>query len=275
VAGQIEPGKYRVFFTFNQATLTADGARVVGEAAEKCKRTDAARIAVTGHTDLSGSPAYNQALSERRAEAVQGALVWLGVPASVIGEGENDPLVPTAEGMREARNRRVEIEIPQPAPAPAPVAPAPVAGAPEAGPPPASRWAHDFGGWYGYNLQETNGGGRAICVPPELDRVSCNPNPLSFEVGGFHAFDSEHDGFGGRSVIGVNWQGDLGTTVHSYIGANFGGVLGEGVQDGLVASPEAGLREVVPLRQGGYDYQFRNDPDEGIVKGGLRVGWRH
>ena len=66
---------------------------MVGEAAEEYKRTDAARIAVTGHTDLSGSPAYNQALSERRAEAVQGALVWLGVPSSVIGEGENDPLV--------------------------------------------------------------------------------------------------------------------------------------------------------------------------------------
>jgi len=161
VSGQIEPGKYRVFFTFNQATLTPDGARVVGEAAEEYKRTDAARIAVTGHTDLSGSPAYNQALSERRAEAVQGALVWLGVPASVIGEGENDPLVPTAEGVREARNRRVEIEIPQPTPALAPVAPAPVAGAPEAGPPPAPRWAHDFGGWYGYNLQETNGGGKS------------------------------------------------------------------------------------------------------------------
>jgi outer membrane protein OmpA-like peptidoglycan-associated protein len=134
VSGQIEPGKYRVFFTFNQATLTPNGARVVGEAAEEYKRTGAARIAVTGHTDLSGSPAYNQALSERRAEAVQGELVWLGVPASVIGEGENDPLVPTAEGVREARNRRVEIEIPQPTPALAPVAPAPIAVAPQAEP---------------------------------------------------------------------------------------------------------------------------------------------
>jgi outer membrane protein OmpA-like peptidoglycan-associated protein len=84
LSGQIEPGKYRVFFNFNQATLTP--ARVVGEAPEKYKRTGAARIAVTGHTDLSGSPAYNQALSERRAEAVQGELVWLVVPASVIGK---------------------------------------------------------------------------------------------------------------------------------------------------------------------------------------------
>jgi hypothetical protein len=67
------------------------------------------------------------------------------------------------------------------------------------------------------------------------------PQPAFLELGGFHAFDSEHDGFGGP-VIGVNWQGDLGTTVHPYIGANFGGVLGKGVQDGLVASPEAGLK---------------------------------
>ncbi len=46
--GRVRPGKYRVFFNFNQATLTSDGARVVGEAAEKYKRTGAARIEVTG-----------------------------------------------------------------------------------------------------------------------------------------------------------------------------------------------------------------------------------
>jgi hypothetical protein len=80
-------------------------------------------------------------------------------------------------------------------------------------------------------------------------------------------------------VIGVNWQGDLGTTVHPYLGATFGGVLGKGVQDGLVAGPEAGLKLDLS-RSGsstprGYDYQFRNDPDEGIVNGGLSFGWRH
>ena len=120
VSGQIAPGKYLVFFELNQATLTPDGADVVGQAAQEYKRTGAARIAVSGYTDLSGSQAYNQALSERRAEAVQRELVRLGVPASVItavGEDEHDPLIPTADGVREARNRRVEIEIPQPPPA--------------------------------------------------------------------------------------------------------------------------------------------------------------
>jgi OmpA-OmpF porin, OOP family len=116
VSGQIAPGKFLVFFDLNQATLTLGGARVVRQAAQECERTGTARVAVTGYTDLSGSPAYNQALSERRAGAVQGELVRLGVPASVdtvVGEGENDPLAPTADGVREARNRRVEIEIPQ------------------------------------------------------------------------------------------------------------------------------------------------------------------
>ena len=49
-------------------------------------------------------------LSERRAEAVKAELVRLGVPAAVIttiGRGEEDPLVPTKDGVREAQNRRV------------------------------------------------------------------------------------------------------------------------------------------------------------------------
>ncbi len=285
VSGQIAPGKYLVFFKLNQAALTPDAVRVVGEAAQEYKRTGAARITATGYTDLSGSPAYNQALSERRAAAVQGELVGLGVPASVItvvGEGENDPLVPTADGVREARNRRVEIEIPQPPPAPVAEVPAPVAVVPEAGPPPAPRWAHDFGPWYGYNLQETNGGNKSdLAGIQSRTEYLATPNlPLSFELGGFHAFNSEHDGFGGRSVIGVNLQGDLGTTVHPYVGANFGGVLGRGVQDGLIAGPEVGMKFDLSQNwflyaKAAYDYQFRNDLDEGIVNGGVGFGWRH
>ena len=72
------------------------------------------RIQVTGYTDRSGSPGYNQRLSERRAEAVADALQRLGVPSSdmaVSGRGENDNRVPTAPGVREPQNRRVEIVI--------------------------------------------------------------------------------------------------------------------------------------------------------------------
>ena len=131
-ATETAPTRFLVFFNLDDATLTPEGAQVVSRAADEYKRTGAAKVAVTGYTDLSGSPSYNLALSQRRAEAVERELVRLGVPGSVIGvtaEGENDPLVPTADGVREPQNRRVAIEIPHPAPAPvaAPI-PAPVAG---------------------------------------------------------------------------------------------------------------------------------------------------
>ena len=65
--------------------------------------------------DRSGSPGYNQRLSERRASAVATALEGLGVPRSqmiVSGRGENDNRVPTADGVREPQNRRFEIVFP-------------------------------------------------------------------------------------------------------------------------------------------------------------------
>ena len=66
------------------------------------------------HADRSGPENYNMALSLRRANAVKDALVREGVPAtaiSVVGKGETQPLVPTADGVREPQNRRVEIVI--------------------------------------------------------------------------------------------------------------------------------------------------------------------
>ena len=69
-------------------------------------------VTVTGYTDTSGSPAYNQKLSERRANAVATILAQMGVPPSamtVSGRGQNDLRVPTPDGVREPQNRRVEI----------------------------------------------------------------------------------------------------------------------------------------------------------------------
>ena len=108
------PEKYLVFFDWNKATLTAEARRVIASAAEAYKSTGKATIVATGYTDLSGSAAYNQKLSVRRADAVKAELVRLGVPATsitAIGRGESNPLVPTADGVREPQNRRVEIQI--------------------------------------------------------------------------------------------------------------------------------------------------------------------
>jgi outer membrane protein OmpA-like peptidoglycan-associated protein len=106
---------YLVFFDWNSAQVTPEGANIIREAATNAKTLNVTRLEVTGHADRSGSPAYNQKLSLRRAQAVKNALVQLGVPdneISVVGKGESAPLVPTADGVREPQNRRVEIVLP-------------------------------------------------------------------------------------------------------------------------------------------------------------------
>lgn len=106
---------FRVFFDFDKANLTRDGERVVREAAETYRRTGAARVEVTGYTDLSGTPQYDEGLSKQRADAVRAALAAQGVPAGSINEswrGKQSPLVRTADGVREAQNRRVDIVLP-------------------------------------------------------------------------------------------------------------------------------------------------------------------
>ena len=103
---------YLVFFDWDKYTITRDGMQIVRKAAAAWKSGAPVQIHVTGYTDTSGSPGYNQRLSERRANAVANALVRLGVPRSemaVLGRGENDLRVPTPPGVREPQNRRVEI----------------------------------------------------------------------------------------------------------------------------------------------------------------------
>ncbi|WP_395675263.1 OmpA family protein [Inquilinus sp.] len=105
---------YLVFFDFDSSKLTPEAKQIVGSAAGDALQGKSTRIDVTGHTDRSGSDKYNQALSVRRAEAVRRELVADGVADNEIvtrGVGEADPLVPTADGVREPQNRRVEIVI--------------------------------------------------------------------------------------------------------------------------------------------------------------------
>jgi OOP family OmpA-OmpF porin len=104
--------QFVVYFEFDKSDLTPEGSRVVQDAAAAYKQTGSARIAVTGYTDLSGTQQYNLGLSKRRADTVRAALVRSGVPDGVIAEawrGKQDPAVPTPDGVREPRNRRVEI----------------------------------------------------------------------------------------------------------------------------------------------------------------------
>jgi len=105
---------YLVFFDWDRADLTDRARQIIREAAENSTRVQYTRIEVNGYTDTSGTPAYNQRLSVRRAQAVAAELVRDGVPRQAItiqGFGETHLLVPTADGVREPQNRRVEIII--------------------------------------------------------------------------------------------------------------------------------------------------------------------
>jgi len=109
------PRVFIVFFDWDRDIVTPQGMQIVQQAADAYKSGAPVQIQVTGYTDRSGSAAYNQRLSERRANNVARALVGLGVPQNqmaVSGRGENDNRVPTAAGVREPQNRRVEITAP-------------------------------------------------------------------------------------------------------------------------------------------------------------------
>lgn len=103
---------FQVFFDFDRSNIAETAARIVDQAATSAKRDNVTRIELIGHTDAAGSDAYNQALSERRAAAVQQLLIKDGVPAgeiTAVGVGKGKQLVPTADGVREPQNRRTEI----------------------------------------------------------------------------------------------------------------------------------------------------------------------
>jgi OOP family OmpA-OmpF porin len=108
------PQNFMVFFDFNKSTLTPEAKRIIASAAAEYKRDGYAEISVTGHTDTVGSDSYNKKLSDRRAMAVEAELKRLGVGVSHIkemGVGKEGLMVPTADGVREAQNRRAEIVL--------------------------------------------------------------------------------------------------------------------------------------------------------------------
>lgn len=101
-----------VFFDWNRADIRPDAMRVLEAAAAHAKERGLSRVMLEGHADRSGPANYNMGLSQRRADAAKAALVRLGISAgsiSTTARGESDPLVSTADGVREPRNRRVEI----------------------------------------------------------------------------------------------------------------------------------------------------------------------
>jgi len=105
---------YLVFFDWDRYDLSPRALDIIAQAATDSRTVAITTIEVSGYTDTSGTPSYNNGLSLRRAKAVAAQLVIDGVSASQIetqGYGETHLLVPTGPGVREPQNRRVEIVV--------------------------------------------------------------------------------------------------------------------------------------------------------------------
>jgi outer membrane protein OmpA-like peptidoglycan-associated protein len=107
-------------FDFNKYNIKREFAPVLDEAAQILKDNPSVKVTVEGHTDAIGSDAYNQRLSERRANAVRSYLVSRGVAADrldAVGYGESRPVAPnkTPNGKDDpegrAMNRRAELKV--------------------------------------------------------------------------------------------------------------------------------------------------------------------
>ena len=106
------PHSYLVFFDFNKSDLTPQAVSIVNQAASNAGPAKVTQLTVTGHTDTVGSDAYNMRLSRRRAESVAAQLEKDGIASSeieIVAKGKRDLLVPTADGVKEPQNRRVQI----------------------------------------------------------------------------------------------------------------------------------------------------------------------
>ena len=113
-ARPLPPAQFTLYFVEGKDEFTDESKRVIdGVFAEIAKRP-VPDVLVIGHTDKVGSDAVNDLLSRQRAEVVRTALLARGIAADnvvAIGRGKREPIVPTADGVAEARNRRVEILV--------------------------------------------------------------------------------------------------------------------------------------------------------------------
>jgi OOP family OmpA-OmpF porin len=110
-------------FDFDKATLKAEGKTMLDNLATELKGAQYEVIIVTGHTDRFGSAAYNQKLSERRAQAVKDYLIGRDIQANRVraeGKGETSPETKAGDcaGAKSAKviaclqpDRRVDVEV--------------------------------------------------------------------------------------------------------------------------------------------------------------------
>jgi len=109
-----KPKSVVVMFAFDSAKIDTEAKIGIAKAVTAFKEFGAAVVHVSGHADRAGTDAYNLKLGRARADAVARAIARAGISVNlirVVSFGESRPAVPTKDGLREDRNRRVEIGI--------------------------------------------------------------------------------------------------------------------------------------------------------------------
>lgn len=105
-------GPYIVFFEWDKSDITPEAATILDNAVSAYANCGTAAVMLAGHADASGAKTYNVGLSQRRNTSVTNYLTGRGIPAARISSeafGESQLRVPTADGVRELQNRRVEV----------------------------------------------------------------------------------------------------------------------------------------------------------------------
>lgn len=103
-----------VSFKTNSEVLDSSSYQRLDKAAITLKNNPGTNVIVAGHTDSSGDAAYNQSLSEKRANTVRNYLIGKGVDGSRLsarGYGETQPVASNNSSAGRAKNRRVELRI--------------------------------------------------------------------------------------------------------------------------------------------------------------------
>lgn len=109
-----ENAMYLIFFNWDSAEIGSGALSIVDAVVDEINTTLPSNVSIIGHTDTSGSQAYNERLAVKRAKAAKDKLVERGVSPEMIlldAKGETDLLVPTPDNVREPANRRVNISF--------------------------------------------------------------------------------------------------------------------------------------------------------------------
>lgn len=113
-AQPLAPARFTLFFVEGKDEFTDESKKIVDSVFAEIARRPVPDVIVIGHTDTVGSDAANDTLSRQRAEVVRAAFGARGLAADkvvTIGRGKRELAVPTADGVAEPRNRRVEILV--------------------------------------------------------------------------------------------------------------------------------------------------------------------